>query len=204
MNHSEIFLHMTDRKRLIRARQAGFVIQTRLPSFLLLPLLPLLLFRHSHDDCRLHLGIVLVDVDDLQSSFINQGFPFGFGAFDRAEERHHGDIHVSRLPRHADVRKHHFVDDDARMWPQGRNSGLQDFDTVRFGPIVEHMAEIIKLSVLDRLRLKEIVHVEFDPFDGLRAFQGRRDFLNDDTTGEFRELVSESDRLLTESTSDVD
>ena len=113
-----------------------------------------------------------MDIEDLQPSFIDQGFPFGFGAFDGAEEGHHGDIHVSRLPRHADVRKHHFVDDDARMRSQCGDGGLQNFDALYLRPVVEDMAEVIELGALDRLRLKEIVHVEFDTWDGLRAFQG--------------------------------
>lgn len=145
-----------------------------------------------------------MDINDLQPGVIDQGFPFGFGALHGAEQGHHGDIHVSRLPRHADVWQHNLIDDDAGMRSQCGDSGLQDFDAFRFRPVVEDVAEIIEFGVLDRLRLEEIVHVQFDAFDGLRAFQGRWDLLNDDAAGEVRELVFEGDGLLAESTANVD
>lgn len=162
------------------------------------------LFRHSHDDRGLHLGIIPMHFDNLQASLIDQSLPFGLGAFHGAEEGHHEDIHISRLPRHAGVREHDFIDDDARMRAQGGNRGLQDLDTLRFGPVVQHVAEVVELGVLDRLRLEEIVHVQFDAWDGLCAFQGGWDLLNDHATGEVGELVSESDGLLAESAADVD
>lgn len=164
----------------------------------------MLLFRYS-DNNRLHLGIIIVmNIHNLQSRLMQQTLPFRLRALDRTEGRHHRDVQISRLPRHPGIRQDDFVDDDARIRAEGRNGGLEDFDAIGFGPVVQNVTEIVEFGFLDGLRLEEIVHEEFDAVDGLGLIEGRGDVLNDDPAGEIREFGFDGYGLLAEATAYVD
>ena len=141
------------------------------------------LFRHSDNDSLHLIGIILMNLQDLQSGLIDQALPLGLGALDGAKRRHHGDVQIRGLPGDVDVGQDNFVNDDARVGAQGGDGGLEDFDGVGFGPVVQYVAEVIEFGLLDGLRLEEVVFLELDSRDWLGAGEGGRDVLDDDPAG---------------------
>lgn len=141
------------------------------------------LFRHSNNN-RLHLmRIILVNLYNLQSGLIDQALPFGLGALDRAKRCHHGDVQIGGLPGDVDVGEDDFVNDDARVGAQGGDGGLEDFDRVPFGPVVQHVAKVVEFGSLDGLGLEEVVFLELDAWDWLGSGEGGWDVLDDDSAG---------------------
>lgn len=89
---------------------------------------------------------VSVDLHDREPGFLQQFMPLLDGALHGSQRRHHGQVQLRRLPVHARVRKHHFVDQDAGVLVHGWDDVLQDRDADVVGVVVQDVAHVIELG----------------------------------------------------------
>ena len=103
-------------------------------------------FAHDSHDGLVHARRVGASHRNFQPHRIQQLGPLRARALPRSESRHHGQVHLGRLPVHARVREDHFVEQDGGIGTHGCDDVLENLAAFMVGPVVEDGAEVVEFG----------------------------------------------------------
>jgi hypothetical protein len=92
-----------------------------------------------------------VNLGNLQLCLLDQLLPLRSRPLFPTKLDRHGDVRHGRVPVYAKVWKHHFVNQDARLWTHGSYQVLKDLYAEIIRPVMEDSPEVIEIGTFEIL-----------------------------------------------------